>query len=227
MITVELNNRKMKSYAMLGVLGGVLFMIGDCLIYCYKGFENAGIDPLWSRVGEWRFILSTWLGFVGMALLLPAFLSFYAMVVTTCGKKMRVLASLALVGIASSGFLHFSLGSLLPITYKAALNIGNAEIACSMAYHLKNVVTPINIVLFIFLVLEYLVHFIVTAFGKAGLPRWLCLFGPLGTLPLGMIWKLLLKGTAIEGAWGACESLAETLIFLTVYFYWNKAGVKE
>lgn len=30
MITVELNNRKMKSYAMLGVLGGVLFMIGDC-----------------------------------------------------------------------------------------------------------------------------------------------------------------------------------------------------
>ena len=42
--------------SLLGVIGGIFFMAGDCLIYCYKGNIGAEIDPLWIDVSMWRFI---------------------------------------------------------------------------------------------------------------------------------------------------------------------------
>ena len=40
----------------------------------------------------------------------------------------------------------------------------------------------------------------------------MCFVGILGAFAIGMIWKLIFKGTAAEGAYGAFESLGETLI---------------
>ena len=57
--------------------------------------------------------------------------------------------------------------------------------------------------------------------GKLKLPRVMCFVGILGAFAIGMIWKLIFKGTAAEGAYGAFESLGETLTFLTAFFYWT------
>ena len=86
------HGKTMETYALMGFIGGILFVIGDCLLYCYKGYRDLGIDPKWIEVGEWRFVLSAWLGFVGMALMLPAFYSYYKMIEETCGKVLRALA---------------------------------------------------------------------------------------------------------------------------------------
>ena len=50
-------------------------MIGDCLLYCYAGYSNVDIDPLWVGVAERRFVLSAWMGFLGMAFMLPGYYS--------------------------------------------------------------------------------------------------------------------------------------------------------
>ena len=215
--------QKMKFYALLGFIGGIFFMIGDCLIFCYKGYSNADIDPLWSEVAEWRFVLSAWLGFLGMALMLPAFYSYYKMIEETCGKILRVMATFMAVGVASTGFLHFALGSLLPITYKSILSSGGTEeIAVAVAEHWQSILAPLDVVLIAFLCLEYITHFAAVISGKIGLPRLMCLAGPLGAVLSGMIWKMIFKDTVMEGAWGACESLGEALVFLTAYVYWKK-----
>ncbi|MCR5356928.1 MAG: hypothetical protein K6E63_05935 [Lachnospiraceae bacterium] len=87
------HRREMETYALMGFVGGIIFVIGDCLLYCYKGYSDLGIDPLWIEVDEWRFVLSAWLGFTGMVLMLPAFYSYYKMIEETCGKVLRMLVS--------------------------------------------------------------------------------------------------------------------------------------
>ncbi len=54
----------------------------------------------------------------------------------------------------------------------------------------------------------------------------MCLVGILGALAIGMVWKLIFKGTAVEGAYGAFESLGEGLTFLTAFIYWRRKTLK-
>ena len=84
---MHFTNQKLKIYALLGAVGGVLFMIGHCLIYCYEGLGTSGVQPLWAEMSEQRFVLSAILGFVGMALMLPAWVSVYGMIADNCGKR--------------------------------------------------------------------------------------------------------------------------------------------
>lgn len=176
---MQLTNQKLKIYSILGVVGGVLFMIGDCLIYCYEGLGISGVQPMWAEMPEWRFVLSAVLGFMGMALMLPAGLSVYRMIADCCGKVCKILATLYLIGVASTGYLHFSLGSLMPLTYISVLTEGGtAELAANATQHLSEFVALPNMVLIGFLCVGYVLHFYVTISGKSTLPRWFCLVGP-------------------------------------------------
>jgi len=51
----------------------------------------------------------------------------------------------------------------------------------------------------------------------------MCLVGILGAFAIGMIWKLIFKETAVEGAYAALESMGEALTFLTAFIYWSKS----
>lgn len=211
-------------YALLGVLGGLLFVAGDCLIYCFEGNSGADIEPLWANVAEWRFILSAIFGFAGMMLMLPAMLSFYRMIDRTCGKILRLFTVFMGIGVVSTGYLHFSLGTLLPVTYKAVLfSGGSVETAAKVCGHWSSLVAPINFCFIFFLFFEYIVHFCATISGKLKLPRITCLLGITGALIIGIIWKLIFAGTSAEFAFGAFESLGEALTFLTAYLYWKNA----
>lgn len=226
-IRMQFTGRKPKKYALLGMAGGVLFMVGDCLIFCCEGLGASGVQPLWAQMPEWRFVLSAVLGFIGTALMLPAGLSVYRMIAESCGKVCRILTTLYLIGVASTGYLHFSLGSLMPLTYISVLSEGGTEeLAASAAQRWGGYFAGLNIVLIGFLCVGYALHFYVTVSGRSGLPRWFCLVGPVGAFALGILWKLVFAGTAAEGAYGSCESLGEGLIFLTAYFY-HKKGTGE
>ncbi len=54
---MQFKAKKLKNYALLGVIGGVLFMTGDCLIFCYEGLGSSGVQPLWAQMPEWGFVL--------------------------------------------------------------------------------------------------------------------------------------------------------------------------
>lgn len=204
-----------------------MFMIGDCLIYCYEGLGTSGVQLLWAELSEWRFVFSAILGFIGVALMLPAGVSVYRMITDCCGKVCKILATLYLIGFASTGYLHFSLGSIMPLTYISVLSEGGtAELAANAAKRWFEYAALLNIILIGFLCVGYVLHFYVTVSGKSTLPRWFCLVGPVGAFTIGMLWKLIFAGTAAEGAYGDCESLGEGLIFLTAFFY-NKKGAPE
>ena len=51
--------------------------------------------------------------------------------------------------------------------------------------------------------------------------RWYILISPIGAILLGILWSLVFKGTSVEGAWGACESLGEGLMYITAWTYWK------
>ena len=55
---MQLTNPKLIIYALLGVVGGEMFMIGDCLIFCYEGLGSSVVQPLWAEMPEWRLVLS-------------------------------------------------------------------------------------------------------------------------------------------------------------------------
>lgn len=52
--------------------------------------------------------------------------------------------------------------------------------------------------------------------------RWGAWLTPMNVVLLGLLWRLVFRGTNIEGAWGACESLGEGLMYLAAYLYWRK-----
>jgi hypothetical protein len=222
------DNKKYRLYALSGFIGALLFMTGDCLIYCKTGLNNSSVEPLWSEMSEQRFIISAVLGFIGMSLMLPACLSFYRMIADTCGKAVRILTSIGFIGVASTGYLHFALGTLLPVSYKAVIdNGGSALLAQNICLHWSEILAPSNIVLIGCLCMIYAVHFYVTVSGRSGLNRLTCLVGILGAFAVGMIWKAVFGNTAIGNAYGAFESFGEGLTFLTAYLYWRKKVVGD
>ncbi|WP_365699129.1 DUF6796 family protein [Ruminococcus sp.] len=221
-------NARMKRYSLSGLLGGIVFMVGDCLLFCYEGAQDKTVEPAWADMAEWRFVASAVLGFVGMTLMLPAFIAFYKMIAACCGRAARAFASLSFIGVASTGYLHFALGTLLPVTCKAVLESGGtAALAEQAALHWADRVKYIDLVLIGFLSIVYLLHIYVTLSGKSGLKRPMCLVGITGALAAGLLWKVIFGNTAIGGAWCACESLGEGLIYLTTYFYWKKQSADQ
>ena len=215
--------KKNRIYALSGSIGGIFFMAGDCLLYCKAGLSNSTVEPLWAEMSEQRFIISAVLGFIGMSLMLPACICFYRMIAATCPKAIQILTNFAFIGVASTGYLHFTLGTLSPVSYKAVLDSGgSAELAEKICLHWAGVLEPVNIVLICCLCIIYIVHFYVTVSGRSGLKRIICLVGILGAFAVGMIWKLVFGDSAAGGAWGAFESFGEALTYFTAYLYWRK-----
>jgi len=217
------NNQKRN--AILGFIGAVLFMVGDCLLYVYPGRNmNLDIDPIFAQMPVWRFTVSAFCGFFGMAFMLFGFQSLYSMAQKVCGKFMQFLLIIGVAGVGGTAFAHFNLGSLMPLTYKAVLatgeSVGVAEKVCEAMIPW---ITPIDIVIIIALYIQFVVLGYMILSGKSGLKRWYILVSPIGAIGLGLLWSVIFKGTFLEGGWGTCESLGEGLMYLTAFAYWKKA----
>lgn len=217
-----MNNQKRN--AILGFVGAVLFMIGDCLLYVYPGRDmNLDIDPIFAEMPVWRFTVSTFCGFVGMAFMLFGFQSLYSMTQMVCGRTLQVLMIAGAAGVGGTAFAHFNLGSLMPLTYKAVLSAGeSADIAEKACESMMVWITPIDIVIIIALYLQLIVLGYMILSGKSGLRRWYILVSPLGAVCFGLLWAVIFKGTLLEGGWGSCESLEEGLMYITAFSYWKK-----
>jgi hypothetical protein len=216
------NNQKRN--AIVGFIGAVLFMIGDCLLYVYPGRNmDLDIDPIFSEMPVWRFTVSAFLGFFGMAFMLFGFQSLYSMTKRVCGKFWQLLMVAGAAGVGGTAFAHFNLGSLMPLTYKAVLATGeSSDIAMKACESMVPWITPIDIVIIIALYIQFVALGYMILSGKSGLRRWFILVSPIGAIGLGLLWAVIFKGTILEGGWGACESLGEGLMYLTAFAYWKK-----
>ena len=215
---------RQKRNAILGFIGGVLFMTGDCLLYVYPG-RNADldIDPVFESMPAWRFTASAFLGFIGMAIMLFGFQSLYEMTKKVCGKVLPKIMLIGAAGVGGTALAHFNLGCLMPFTYKAILSAGGSpELATKACETMIPWVAPVDLVIIVALYVQFVVLAIMILSGKSGLSRFFILVGPVAAIALGVLWSQLFKGTLIEGCWGSCESLGEGLMYITALFYWRK-----
>ena len=217
-------NKKYELFGLLGLIGRIFFMIGDCMLFVYPERDaDLNIDPIFAEMPVSRFTGSALMGVIGMGFMLFGFQSLYAMTKAVCGKKMQLFALFGGVGAAGTALAHFDLGSLLPLAYKGILESGGsiqlAESACGM---ISKWVTPLDILLIAFLYVQFIVLTYMILSGRAKISRWYFLLGPIGAVALGVLWKFLFSGTVIAGAWGSCESLGEGLMYLTAMIYWKK-----
>ena len=215
---------RQKRNAILGFIGGVLFMIGDCLLYVYPGRDaHLDIDPVFESMPAWRFTASAFLGFIGMALMLFGFQSLYEMTKKVCGKVLPKIMLIGAAGVGGTTLAHFNLGCLMPFTYKAILSAGgSAELATSACETIIPWVTPVDLVIIIALYVQFVVLAIMVLSGKSKLSRFFIFVGPIGAIALGVLWSMVFKGSALEGCWGSCESLGEGLMYITALCYWKK-----
>ena len=117
--------KKYRNMAYMGIVGAVLFAIGDWLIYLYPGLAlQNDIQPLWAEMPAWRFVCSTWCGIIGGMVLMFGAYSAYKAISSELGENIGCVSALGIPGAVLAGFAHFVLGSLLPLTYKNALEAG-------------------------------------------------------------------------------------------------------
>lgn len=222
-------SKRNQLFGLLGLIGGALFMIGDCLLFVYpKRDTTLDVDPVFAEMPVWRFTTSALLGVIGMGFMLFGFQSLYAMTKAVCGKRMQTFALLGGVGAAGTALAHFNLGTLLPLAYKGILDSGgDAQLAENTCLKIAKWVTPLDILLIILLYVQFVVLSYMILSGKAKMSRWYFLLGPVGAVALGVVWKMIFAGSVISGAWGSCESLGEGLMYLTAMIYWKKAETED
>ena len=79
--------KKDRNMAYMGIVGAVLFAVGDWLIYLYPGLalEN-DIQPLWAEMSAVRFVGSAWCGIIGGVVMMFGAFSAYTAIRNELGK---------------------------------------------------------------------------------------------------------------------------------------------
>ena len=215
--------KKYREMAYMGIVGAVLFGVGDWLIYLYPGLklENT-IQPLWAEMPAYRFVGSAWCGIIGGVVMMFGAFSAYAAIHFELGKEAGMVAAFGIPGAALAGFAHFALGSLLPLTYKNALAEGaSMEQAARMCMRWNDYMTYPNLIMILLLYLPILMILFMTVRGEYGIPRKTILINA-GYVATVAILMIVLRNWRWIGIFGACESLFEGCVYINLVIYWNQ-----
>ena len=214
--------KKYRNLACMGIVGALLFAIGDWLIFLYPGLTlESDIQPLWAEMPAWRFVASTWCGILGgMAMTLGAY-SAYRAIRTELGASVGWASVLGIPGAALAGFAHFVLGALLPLTYKNALDAGaSADQAARMCMRWSSYMTLPDVLMIVLLYLPLMILLYMTVRGKYGIPRRTLLINA-GFGVLMVVFQITLRNWRV-GVLGAGESLFEGCVYINLIVYWNR-----
>ena len=218
--------KKYRNMAYMGIVGAILFGIGDWLIYLYPGLSlESEIQPLWAEMPAYRFVGSAWCGIIGGIVMMFGAVSAYMAIKTELGKKAGMVSALGIAGAVLAGFAHFVLGSLFPLTYKNALAEGaSAEQAARMCMRWSSYMTLPDVLMILLLYLPLFMILFMTVRGKYGIPRktiWI----NAGYAVLIAALHLVLRNWKWIGVLGASESLFEGCVYINLVIYWNQKQV--
>ena len=212
--------------AYMGIIGPVLFSIGDWLIYLHPGLNlQFDVQPLWAEMSSWRFVLSTWCGMIGGIVMMFGAYSAYQAIRTELGEKAGRISILGIPGAVLAGFAHFVLGSLLPLTYQNALEAGaSVEQAAQMCMKWSDYMTMPDILMIVLLYIPLLFILYMTIRGKYGIPRRTLLINVI-FIVLIVTLQIVLWNWKWVGILGAGESMLEGCIYINLVIYWNQKNI--
>lgn len=215
--------KKYRDMAYMGIIGAFLFALGDWLIYLYPGLElEKDIQPLWAEMPAWRFVGSTWCGMIGGIVMMFGAYSAYKAIRDELGGKAGCVAVFGIPGAVLAAFVHFVLGSLLPLTYKNVLEAGaSSEQASKICLRWSEYMTLPDVLMIILLYLPLMMILYMTVRGRYGIPRRILLINAVFII-LMIILQLTLWQWKWVGVLGAGESLFEGCIYINLVIYWKE-----
>lgn len=221
-MSLEKHNR---TFSILGILGGVVFFIGDALLFLTPNFQmdtDARMD--WLTMPLWRFGTSAICGVAGMVLLFFGVASMYhALCNEKASSKMKALWITGAIGTSLTAFGHFAIGCWEPMQYKAMTSIGlteeQIETVVSVQSPWINAISGIAIIL---LVVQCVTYICIILKGIIKCPYWMAIFNNLVIAAIGMLLYFVMRPFGIQGLCSGFESLGEGLMYISSFWYWTK-----
>ena len=212
-----------KKYALSGIIGGICFEIADYFLFLSPDLLHTDPDPAWLSMGNYRFMISAYLGLFGSILLLLGFISLYRMVKKTCSKNVCRFSFLGAGGITGICLAHFNIGCLSPLIYKSLLNRGyDSEVYLDLVKDLSEQLAPLSYLIIALFYTQLIVIVYGTVSGRFRIPKMLLIKIILATVLLSVIQNIVLSFFGIRGALGGMESLFEGMLYIVPYQYWRK-----
>lgn len=219
-----------KRLALLGLLGGILYQIGDYFLFLAPGYaEGALPQTCWATMPIGCFEASLWCALIGSACLLGGFVSLYQAVIYSMARPWRIVMLAALPGVIGVMFAHDVVGCLQPMLYQAMLSAGLTD---AQFLAVNDALLPARMPLAIFAIISFYLQLIVIGYGLISrrfvlMKRsWLILGGIILTMGLMFAMSFVLPET-LSGIAGGFESLFEGVLYLTVYFFWLNREKRE
>ena len=221
---MSINFEKRNCKLLLGILGCILFMVGDWLLDM-KGAGNVSmgfVESNWVNMSMWRFEASILLGALGTPLYWCAAREMTAIFAERCGKsKMeRTMQRVFSVGVAAAVlswvFIHI-MCCMLPVIFKCTYAVfPDAEAVTGVVNRLAAYIAVPFFAYFIVSDGCLSMAWIYMAWNrKIDCSRWTILCCPLFTLVLAHIVNYI---PVLDQLTGAFESMGHLLMLVTVLF---------
>ena len=220
-----MNQVTMRKMCGIGILGGLLFAIGDWLIYLLPNYRNQSqIYDDWIQMNNFRLAFSVYLGCIGALLLLFGFYSWYLAIRENATMLQKMCMSIIAFGIMLTPIGHFVIACIKPIAYKVAIQSGSEkELAMNIMENWNYYTGPIRLFEMAVVILVQSIVMIVSILKRQiNCSKWMVICNPLAFILLSIPVSILLNGTGFEGLAEAFESIGEGFIYLPVYFHWKK-----
>lgn len=213
-----------KKLGLFGIIGGIIYVIANALVYFGTGDIFANPDPFWLKMSSVRIALSEVLIIFGSAGYLCGFISLYAMVKENCDKFMQCLTAYGAIAVVGTALGHGNFGCIEPLVYKILIANGVAE---SVYVQIDEIISSHFGMADVLIALSSIVMAVVTIIlvlsKKAKVSRWMCLCNMIFTFAVGMILANILKNTFGYSLLGCAKSMGETLMYVVPFLYWKKS----
>lgn len=173
---------KIIRFLIYGIMGGILTMIGDCLLLGVDATGTEGIIEKYvkiaSEVSYTRIGLGGFFGFIGIPLTVFGFYVIYILIEDKTSKIAK-LYRISLYGyLAFGGAIHI-ISCYLVTGLKKNVEIGIEDVFTAVLKEQAGYLIPSMVVFFIFYFINVITMVIIVAKKKTLLPGWMWIVNPL------------------------------------------------
>ena len=211
-----------KTYLIYGIAGGILTMIGDCLLL---GADSSGVTAdldkyaiIAPKISYTRIGLAGFFGFVGIPITV---FGFYVLFMYIAEKKSLVarLYRASLFGYAALGGAIHIMCCYIMTGIKKNLETGTEDLLMAILKEQGGYLIPSLVVFLIFYLISVVTMIILVSGKKTVFPGWMWILNPLTFKILINIIGRLGSGAAANGIACSNMSLGAILIFLAWWIH--------
>ena len=222
-----MNAEKARRNLKISLFGAVLTLIGDLLIGAAKFPDGAGLLDGYLAIAlsmpAWRPILGGLIGFLGISLEFPGFMTICPLIRREMPRGGRFYRLAMYVYLAvGGGAVHLPCGVFMWI-YKSVTGAAGAETGHEIALnYLLYFLLPVTAVFTVFFAGANVVQFIAFVRRRTPFPKWYCLFNPLIGKAVFNAARRLGNTALINGIGTSNMSLGAIVLFAALLIGWKK-----